>query len=216
MWETYMQLAPVRGWGREERRECHCPTPWKVYKGIHCGGEPQSSARRSRSCCTCSLPIPTLTMSCRLQSSSASYGGGLGLALPAWRRSQYLYLLNPVCLWGSAGGFGGGVSCGFGGGAGSGYGGGFGGSCGGGFRRWLWRWLWWGFGGGLVTSVVEMAALLSGNEKITMQNLNDRLRFYLEKVRRRRPTPNLEVKIRDWHLKQTRPARSDYSPTSRP
>lgn len=52
---------------------------------------------------------------------------------------------------------------------------------------------------------------LTGQEKVTMQNLNDRLASYLEKVRSlESANAKLEQQIREWYQKQT-PTLTDYS-----
>ncbi|XP_074165199.1 LOW QUALITY PROTEIN: keratin, type I cytoskeletal 19-like [Sminthopsis crassicaudata] len=54
--------------------------------------------------------------------------------------------------------------------------------------------------------------LLAGNEKNTMQNLNDRLASYLDKVRALEEAKcDLEVKIREWYQKQGPGPARDYS-----
>lgn len=64
---------------------------------------------------------------------------------------------------------------------------------------------------GFVTGGGGSGAILSGQEKVTMQNLNDRLASYLEKVRSlESANTKLEQQIRDWYQKQT-PTVRDYS-----
>ncbi|XP_073428789.1 keratin, type I cytoskeletal 19-like [Dendrobates tinctorius] len=68
-----------------------------------------------------------------------------------------------------------------------------------------------GYGGGFSVSV-SGDALLSGNEKETMQNLNDRLANYLDKVRSlETANADLELKIREWYEKQGPSPTRDYS-----
>lgn len=103
----------------------------------------------------------------------------------------------------SSGGYGGGMSFGSGG---SGFGGGCGGSFGGGGA---------GFSGGSFSSggfPGGIGGILSNNEKLTMQSLNERLASYLDTVRNlERKNAQLEQLIREWYQKQAPSGTKDYS-----
>ncbi|XP_039553138.1 LOW QUALITY PROTEIN: keratin, type I cytoskeletal 14-like [Passer montanus] len=135
-------------------------------------------------------------MSCSIKrTSSTSYrsgGGGGGACGGGSGRSssvscrRYASSVIGGSFGGGCGGYGGGLSMGS---LAGGFGGGFAGSC--------------GPGGDL---------LLSGNEKLTMQNLNDRLASYLDKVRRlEEENAQLEHHIREWYRKQAPSVSKDYS-----
>lgn len=121
-------------------------------------------------------------------SSRYSSGGACGLGAGyggSYSSSSFGGALNS----GFGGGYGAGLSASLGGGLGAGFGAGFGA----------------GLGGG--------DGLLVGSEKVTMQNLNDRLASYLDKVRAlEEANADLEVKIRDWYQRQRPAETKDYSP----
>lgn len=109
----------------------------------------------------------------------------------------------------SGGGYGGGIGCGsmgvgFGS-HGSGFGGGYGGSFGGGSGFSGSSFGSSGFHGGNV-------GILSNDEKLTMQSLNERLASYLATVRNlEMENAQLEQLIREWYQKQGPTGTKDYS-----
>ncbi|XP_032296782.1 keratin, type I cytoskeletal 19-like isoform X2 [Coturnix japonica] len=131
---------------------------------------------------------------------SNSYGGGMSSGMGGssyaggWSAGTYGGTMRCGGMGSGFGAGGSGFSAGYGGSFGSGSAGFSAGSFGGG-----------GFGG-------ENMGILSNNEKLTMQNLNDRLASYLDKVRSlERENAQLEQLIREWYQKQGPTGRKDYS-----
>uniref|UniRef100_A0A8C5QXH0 IF rod domain-containing protein n=1 Tax=Leptobrachium leishanense TaxID=445787 RepID=A0A8C5QXH0_9ANUR len=113
--------------------------------------------------------------------------------LPSGDYSKVAVTRYAGSVYGGAGGYGTKIS------SASGYGGGF------------------GLGSSSGSSSLQISTnsdlLLTGNEKATMQNLNDRLASYLDKVRSlEKANGQLELQIKEWYSKNSVGTEKDYQP----